>query len=108
MTYLPFNERVVDCVTRSIDLKYGEGVRQVLYWKFQDLTKLKISDIPKKPQLFVECMRQLFGAGSASIERTITSEICQEFKIVVPGEPSLARAIEIAKSKRLKDYLTRS
>jgi len=105
---LSFNERVVDSVTRSIDSKYGEGVRQVLFWKFQDLTKLEVSDIPKKPQLFVECMQQVFGAGAASIERTITAEVCKEFKITVQANPSFTRAIEIAKSKRLKEDLTGS
>ena len=106
MSDLPFNERVVNCITRSIDSKYGEGVRQVLFWKFQDTTKLEVSDIPKKPQLFVDCMRQIFGTGSSSIERAITEEMCREFRIVVPGEPSFTKAVEIAKSKRLKEDLT--
>jgi hypothetical protein len=103
---LSFNERVVNCITRSINSKYGEGVREVLFWKFQDSTKLEVIDIPKKPQLFVDCMKQIFGAGAGSIERTITEEMCNEFKIVVPGEPSFTRAVEIAKSKRLKEDLT--
>ncbi len=106
MSDLPFSERVLNTVTRSIDTKYGEGVRQVLYWKFQDQTKLEPSDIAKKPQLFVDCMKQIFGTGAASIERTITEEMCHEFKIVVPGEASFTRAVEIAKSKRLKEDLT--
>ena len=106
MSDLPFNQRVVDCVTRAIDIKYGEGVRQVLYWKFQDTTKLGIRDIPKRPDLFVNCMRQIFGAGSSSIERAITDEMVHEFKIVVPGDPSFVRAVELAKSKRLKEDLT--
>jgi len=82
------------------------GVREVLFWKFQDLTKLEVIDIPRKPQLFVDCMIQIFGAGAASIERTITEEMCREFKIVVPGEPSFTKAVEVAKSKRLKEDLT--
>jgi len=106
LSELPFNDRVLNCVTRSIDTKYGEGVRQVLYWKFQDQTKLDPVDIAKKPQLFVDCMKQIFGAGANSIERTVTEEMCHEFKIVVPGEPSFVKAVEIAKSKRLKEDLT--
>ncbi len=78
-------------------------MREVLFWKFQDSTKLEVMDIPKKPQLFVDCMKLIFGAGAASIERTITEEMCHEFRIAVPGEPSFTRAVEIAKSKRLKE-----
>jgi hypothetical protein len=103
---LPFNQRVLDCVTRSIDTKYGEGVRQVLFWKFQDITKLSVRDIPKKPELFVDIMRQIFGTGSGSIERAITEEIAREFKIVAPGDGSFVRAVELAKSQRLKEDLT--
>jgi hypothetical protein len=106
LNVLPFNQRVLDCITRSIDTKYGEGVRQVLFWKFQDLTKLPVRDIPKKPELFVDCMKQIFGTGSSSIERAMVEEMCNEFKIVVHGEPSFVKAVEVAKSKRLKEDLT--
>jgi len=101
-----FNERVISCVTRSIDAKYGEGVRQVLFWKFQDVTGLQVSDIPIKPQLFVECIQRIFGVGARSIERTITDETCHEFKIVLSGEPSFVKAVRFARSKWLKEELT--
>jgi hypothetical protein len=104
----PFNERVISAVTRSLDSKYGEGVRQVIVWRFQDRNKLEISDIPTKPGQFVDCIRQIFGTGSGSIERTITEEMCREFKIAVPGDPDFVKAVELAKTKRLKESLTES
>lgn len=97
---------MLESITRSIDSKYGEGVRQVLFWKFQDITKLKVTDIPIKPQLFVDCMRQIFGTGSHSIERTITEEISHEFNVTVTADASFSKAVELARSKRLKEDLT--
>jgi hypothetical protein len=96
----------MDCITRAIESKFGEGVRQVIYWKFQEVTKLEVSDIPKKPQIFIDTIRLVFGTGSVSIERTITERICHEFKISLTGEPSFTRALQLAKSKQLKEDLT--
>jgi hypothetical protein len=101
-----FNEQVVDSITRAIDAKFGEGVRRVLFWKFEETTKLQIIDIPRKPDLFVDCMRKIFGAGADSIERAIVEGICNEFKIVVSPDAGFVRALQIAKSKRLKEDLT--
>jgi hypothetical protein len=103
---LSLSERIVDCVIRSLDSKYGEGVRQVIFWKFQDSMKQEISAIASKPELFVDCMQQIFGTRSSSIEKVITEEISREFNVTVSGEPSLVRAIETLKSKKLKEDLT--
>jgi len=97
---------VLSCIVRAIDTKFGPGVREVLFWKFQEATKLSASDIPKKPDLFVKYMREIFGEGSRSIEKAITEEICEEFDVVVRGEPDFVRAIELARSKKLKEDLT--
>lgn len=106
MADLSFNEQAINCIIRSVDGKFGEGVRQVLFWKFQEVTKLGIQDIPRKPEAFVECMRMVFGAGSASIERAIVEGLVQEFKIVVPGDSGVVAALQAAKSKRLREDLT--
>jgi len=72
------------------------------------VTKLGIRDIPRKPEVFVECMHMVFGAGSASIERAIVEGLVNEFKIIVSGDSGVVSALQAAKSKRLREDLTES
>jgi hypothetical protein len=100
-----FNEQVVECVKHSIDEKFGQGVREVLFWKFEEGTKLLLTDVAVKPELFIQCMKQIFGDGSASIERTITEAVCLHFHLRFTGN-DFVKAVREARLKRFREDLT--
>lgn len=103
-----FNEQVIQSVIKSLDTRFGASLTQVLFWKFQENTKLRISDIPLKPDLFIECVRNVFGAGSGAIERTLTEGISHDFSINLHGEMDFVKAVQVARSSKLKGDLTDS
>jgi hypothetical protein len=61
--------------------KYGSSVGHMLTWNFGKKTGLTPYDIANRPDEFVSCIYEIFGAGAKSIEDTIVKEICQEFGI---------------------------
>ena len=96
---------MISSVTTALE-KYGAAVSQVLIWNFENETKLSASDIARKPLEFVKCVYQIFGPSAASIERSMTEELCKEFKIDLAGVPGFAKAVEIARANALREELT--
>jgi hypothetical protein len=100
-----FSAKILVCITTALE-KYGAAVSQVLIWNFENDTKLKASDIARKPQEFVDCIQRIFGPSASAIERSITEEVCKEFKLDSAGIPGFVNAVEIARSNALKEELT--
>lgn len=98
-------ERILKSITSAIDLKFGDGVTQVLLWSFQRDAKSGPLDIPLKPEGFQKCIRQVFGPGSKSIEDAVTREICSEFKINHTEAMDIAQAIQLIRAKAFRDEL---
>ena len=100
-----FSARVLVCIKTALE-KYGAAVSQVLIWNFESETKLKAIDIARKPQEFVDCIYRIFGPSASNIERSITDEVCKEFKLDCAGVPGFVAAVEIARNNALKEELT--
>lgn len=96
---------MLSAISSALDKKFGEGLKEVLFWNFEKETKLGPLDIPRKPQEFVKCLYKIFGVGAKVIEDAIKDSICAEFNIESRKVAGLTQAIEIAKSNALKSDL---
>ena len=67
-----------------------------MYFALKSKQDLDKEQIPSNPKAFVEGLKTVFGSGSAPIERSIISEIDQEFNISTQSD-SLLHAIRDAK-----------
>ena len=65
---------VMKCLERGFD-HYGPTTKQVVFWELDKNYKLKENKILLQPEKFVQCLRQIFGPGSKTIEKVIIEEI---------------------------------
>jgi len=99
-----FSARVLAAIAAALE-KYGEAVNQVLIWNFEKETKLGAADISRKPQVFVDCIYRIFGPSGATIELNITEEMRKEFKLGTTDISGFVKAVEMARSKALREEL---
>ncbi|MDA4112222.1 MAG: hypothetical protein OK439_06750 [Thaumarchaeota archaeon] len=83
--------------------RYGGMVGRLLVRNFEKKTGLAPSEILERPEEFVSCIYEIFGAGAKSIEDTIVEEICREFSIDASKVSGLVDALHLA-SKKIPSY----
>lgn len=84
-----------EVLTRAVELGLyvlGESVAEVIFYNLEKEYSLKREDIPKRPDRFVEALRDLFGSGAATIEKLIVQSICDVtgLKLDAVNPPTLA------------------
>ncbi len=74
------DKQLLDCIDKAFDT-LGESVKQVVFWNFERMFKLKRAEIPDQPERFVEAIRSMFGPGASIIERNILREISNSLQL---------------------------
>ena len=71
-------ETILDCIDSGLDV-FGITVKNVIYFRFKTLLNLERTDIVKRPDAFVECLRNFFGDRSFNVEAAIVASIIEKF-----------------------------
>lgn len=79
-----FKRALMEAIDEGL-LMLGENGREVIYFRLKQSYALKKEDIPGHPEIFVKCLRSIFGAGAEVIERSIIkslySKLGMEFNV---------------------------
>jgi hypothetical protein len=93
------DERILECVDKGLDV-FGSSVKTVIYWRFKTVYNQERGDIPRKPDLFSECLRTFFGERAFSVEGSIVAVISDRLHPSnVNISDSLTRAITEARNQ---------
>jgi hypothetical protein len=86
-------DTILNCIDAGIDV-FGKSVKNVIYWRMQTILNLERKDIPRKPEVFSESLRNFFGERSISIEQSIVAVLIDKFHMEdVTYSDSMTRAI---------------
>ncbi|MEM1540807.1 MAG: hypothetical protein QXJ07_05445 [Candidatus Bathyarchaeia archaeon] len=69
-----FKKALMEAVNEGL-LMLGESGREVIYFRLIHSYALKREDIPSNPEIFVKCLRGIFGSGAEVIERAIIKNL---------------------------------
>ncbi|MEM2249888.1 MAG: hypothetical protein QXP16_04240 [Candidatus Bathyarchaeia archaeon] len=69
-----FKKALVEAIDEGL-LMLGENGREVIYFRLKQSYALKKEDIPGYPEIFVECLRSIFGSGAEVIEKAIIKSL---------------------------------
>ncbi|MEM3703431.1 MAG: hypothetical protein QXX79_03295 [Candidatus Bathyarchaeia archaeon] len=75
-----FKETLLEAIDEGL-LMLGESGRDVVYFRLQHSYALKKEGVPSNPEIFVECLRKIFGRGSEAIEKTIIKSLYKKLGI---------------------------
>jgi len=65
-----FKKALMEAIDEGL-LMLGESGREVIYFRLKQSYALKKEDAPGNPEIFVKCLREIFGSGAEVIERAI-------------------------------------
>jgi hypothetical protein len=65
-----FKKALMEAIDEGLRM-LGESGREVIYFRLKQSYALKKEDVPNNPEIFMECLRGIFGSGAEVIERTI-------------------------------------
>ena len=71
---------IVSCVDKGLE-PYGSQVKQTVYWRLSMHHGSLHNSLIADPSIFVNVLREIVGAGSKAIERSIVSELKQVFSL---------------------------
>jgi hypothetical protein len=90
-------------IDRGLEM-FGNGVKEVVYYRMNATLKMNRMDIPQKPQEFVSFLEEMFGPGFATVEKSIIRAIAEDFGF--PACDSLSSAIVQAKVRIFESDVT--
>ncbi len=91
------DKQLLDCIDKAFDT-LGDSVKQVVFWNFERMFKLKRAEIPVQPERFVDAIRSMFGPGASIIERNIIREISNSLQLTNVETRELATVIMKART----------
>ncbi len=65
---------MLECIDVGLD-HFGSTAKEVIYFRLRTAHNLQKKDVPRKPDVFSNVIREMFGAGSALIEDRVVSAI---------------------------------
>lgn len=71
---LTFEKALVEAVDESL-LMLGENGKEVVYFRLRHTYAISKEDVPSHPEIFVECLRNIFGSGAKAIEKAIIKSL---------------------------------
>lgn len=77
---LSFNEALIEAVDEGL-LILGESGREVVYFHLQHSYGLKKENVPENPEIFMDCLRKIFGLGAQVVEKSIIKILCRKLGI---------------------------
>jgi hypothetical protein len=69
-----FEKALVEAVDEGL-LMLGESGREVIYFRLKHSYALGKEDIPSHPEIFVGCLRKIFGSGARVIEKAVIKSL---------------------------------
>jgi hypothetical protein len=75
-----FKKALMEAIDEGL-LMLGESGREVIYFRLKQSYALKKEDVPNNPEIFVSCLREIFGSGAEVIERTIIRSLYKKLGI---------------------------
>jgi len=69
-----FEKILIDAVDEGL-LMLGETGREVVYFRLRHSYALSKEDVPAHLEIFVECLKKIFGSGSRAIEKAIIKSL---------------------------------
>jgi len=75
-----FKKALMEAIDEGL-LMLGESGREVIYFRLKQSYALKKEDVPGHPEIFVRCLREIFGSGAEVIERTIIRSLHKKLGI---------------------------
>lgn len=69
-----FEKALTEAVDEGL-LMLGESGRDIVYFRLQHYYALKKEDIPSSPEIFVRCLREVFGSGAEVIEKAVIKSL---------------------------------
>ena len=75
-----FKKALMEAIDEGL-LMLGESGREVIYFRLKQSYALKKEDVPGNPEIFVRCLREIFGSGAEVIERTIIRSLHKKLGI---------------------------
>ncbi|MEM2911466.1 MAG: hypothetical protein QXM52_00905 [Candidatus Bathyarchaeia archaeon] len=96
---LLFKEALMEAVDEGL-LILGESGREVVYFHLQHSYGLKKENISENPEIFMDCLRKIFGLGAQVIEKAIIKILCYKLGIEFAENKNypFARYLNYAKS----------
>jgi hypothetical protein len=76
-----FEKALTKAIDEGLLLMLGESGREVVYFRLKHSYALSKEDVPSHPEIFVECLRNIFGSGTKAIEKTIIKILCRELEL---------------------------
>jgi hypothetical protein len=73
-------QKISECFDRAL-CRFGSTFSDVVYWNFEQSTKLARSGIFRRPDLFSKTLDDVFRGGSTLIEKAIVSELKTTFQL---------------------------
>ncbi|MBS7646253.1 MAG: hypothetical protein QXK93_00160 [Candidatus Bathyarchaeia archaeon] len=67
---LEFERALIEAVDEGL-LMLGESGREVVYFRLRHSYAINKENIPSHPEIFIECIRKIFGSGAKVIEKNI-------------------------------------
>ena len=75
-----FKKALIEAVDEGL-LMLGESGREVVFFRLQHYYALKKEDIPSNPEIFVQCLRDIFGSGAEVIEKAVIKSLYKKLGI---------------------------
>lgn len=75
-----FKKALIEAVDEGL-LMLGESGREVVFFRLQHYYALKKEDIPSNPEIFVQCLRDIFGLGAEVIEKAVIKSLYKKLGI---------------------------
>lgn len=72
---------MLEVVDEDIKRFFGEVVTQVIYGHLERKYNLKREEIPEKPEVFSNGLREIFGSGAITIEEIILKNLFSKLKL---------------------------
>ncbi|MGC8998629.1 MAG: hypothetical protein ACP5JW_04430 [Candidatus Bathyarchaeia archaeon] len=77
-------EALKKALAETIDeglLMLGKNGRDVVYFRLKQSYALKKEEVPNNPEIFVNCLREIFGSGAEVIERAVIRKLYDKLGI---------------------------
>jgi len=72
-----WKQQMLEAIDEGL-LILGESSRKSVYFHLQTKYSLMREDVPNKPEVFVECLEKIFGAGAKVVEEAIAKSLCKK------------------------------
>ncbi len=95
-----FKARILRCVDRGL-ASIGDTAKRVVYWHLENTFKLKVDEIPDRPERLSHALHRMYGPAAMMLEANIIREIASEFDLrETPTD--LAKAVRSARESIAK------